>query len=227
MAEERSVFITGGNRGIGLSFVSEYLRLGWKVYASVRKSESLKIYKGNPNLEVIQMDLSNLESIHELDSLDHQFDLIINNAAVYGGKKQNLHDFDENIWLETCLINFIRPLLVTQKLIPKLKINGQKKIIFLSSKMGSITDNSSGGSLIYRSTKAALNQMVKSLSISLSSNGISVVAVHPGWVKTDMGGPQALISADDSVKSLIKTIASLGSEDSGSFVNYDGAHIPW
>jgi NAD(P)-dependent dehydrogenase (short-subunit alcohol dehydrogenase family) len=117
--------------------------------------------------------------------------------------------------------------LVTQKLIPKLKINGLKKIIFLSSKMGSITDNSSGGSLIYRSTKAALNQMVKSLSVSLSSNGISVVAVHPGWVKTDMGGPQALISSDDSVKSLIKTIASLGSEDSGSFVNYDGARIPW
>jgi NAD(P)-dependent dehydrogenase (short-subunit alcohol dehydrogenase family) len=69
--------------------------------------------------------------------------------------------------------------------------------------------------------------MVKSLSISLSSYGISVVAVHPGWVKTDMGGPQALISADDSVKSLIKTIASLESEDTGSFVNYDGAHIPW
>ena len=227
MAEERSVFITGGNRGIGFSFVSEYLGQGWKVYASVRKSESLKIYKGNPNLEIIQMDLNNLDSIHELDSLDQQFDLVINNAAIYGGNKQNLHDFDENIWLETCLINFIRPLTVTQKLIPKLKINGQKKIIFLSSKMGSITDNSSGGSLIYRSTKAALNQMVKSLSVSLYPNGISVIAMHPGWVKTDMGGPQALISADDSVKSLIKTIASLGIEDSGSFVNYDGAHIPW
>jgi len=102
-----------------------------------------------------------------------------------------------------------------------------KKLVYVSSKVGSIGDNSGGGSYIYRSSKTALNQVVKSLSIDLNDQGFEVVAVHPGWVQTDMGGPNALIDVTTSVAGLINVITNLNGSDSGKFFNYDGQTIPW
>jgi len=103
----------------------------------------------------------------------------------------------------------------------------QKVIITISSKMGSIADNSSGGNYLYRTSKAAVNMVVKSLAIDLKPTGITAVALNPGWVKTDMGGPNAMISVEESVSGMRQVISSLTIADSGKFFDYDGNEIPW
>ena len=100
-------------------------------------------------------------------------------------------------------------------------------MFFLSSKVGSISDNTGGGMYIYRSSKTALNQVIKSLSIDLLSKGISVIALHPGWVRTDMGGPNALISIEESVNGMATVISKKSLDDTGKFFNFDGKEIPW
>ena len=103
----------------------------------------------------------------------------------------------------------------------------QKKVVMLSSKVGSIADNSGGAGYYYRSSKTALNQVVKSLSIDLADLGISVLALHPGWVQTEMGGPNALIDTAESVAGLAAVIDGLDLESSGQFIEYNGKQIPW
>ena len=130
-------------------------------------------------------------------------------------------------WLDLFNVNTVGPLLLTQKLFKNLLKGQERQLIYVSSKVGSIEDNSGGGSYVYRSSKTALNQVVKSLSVDLKGQGFTVVAVHPGWVQTDMGGPNALIDVNISVSGLIKVISSLTESDSGKFFNYDGNIIPW
>jgi NAD(P)-dependent dehydrogenase (short-subunit alcohol dehydrogenase family) len=122
-------------------------------------------------------------------------------------------------------VNTIAPLLVVQELGSLLSSGG--KVILMTSKMGSNTDNSSGGSYIYRSTKAALNAVGKSLAIDLADRGVSVALCHPGWVQTDMGGPNGLIDTETSIKGLMNVVESLDQKTSGQFFNYDGSMIPW
>ena len=121
----------------------------------------------------------------------------------------------------------IAPLTVTQSIIENIKKGSDKKIYFLSSQLGSIEDNTSGGMYIYRSSKTALNQVVKSLSVDLKPMGITVISLHPGWVKTDMGGPNAPVSIDESIKGMMKVIDTTDIRNTGTFLNYDGKRLPW
>lgn len=222
------ILITGANRGLGLEFTRQYLALGDDVIACYRKDKGglEQLANCDERLRSIQLDITHEDSPGILsETLGGSCDLCINNAGVYPHADLSQTRDAQNAWLHGMLVNCISPVIASFQLASNMTKNG--KIVFISSKMGSIEDNTSGGSYLYRSSKAALNAAVKSLAIDLKPSGISVVTLHPGWVKTDMGGPNALIDAQTSVANMIKRIEELNLENTGRFLTYDGEEVPW
>lgn len=158
---------------------------------------------------------------------DEPIDVFINNAGVYGPRDANFGHVKAPAMAEVLYTNAVAPMLLTQLLIANVRKGSGKKLVYISSKMGSIEDNGRGGSYIYRSSKTALNSIVKSLSIDLASEGIAVTTLHPGWVRTDMGGPNGNIDAPESVSGLLNVIDGLSVANTGQFYNYDGSTIAW
>ena len=189
------------------------------------------------------LDLSKNKDIENASNIigDDPLDIFICNAGIYGpgfykpedartkfGLK-NLKDgiFDIEAWNEVFKVNTIAPLHLTKALAENLNQGSEKKLIYLSSFMGSIRDNEDGGHYIYRTSKSALNQLVKGLSIDLKSSGFTIISVHPGWVKTDMGGKIADLDTKTSVSGLMNVINELKFKDTGKFFNYDGKELNW
>ena len=228
-----SILITGTNRGIGLEFVKHYLKNNEKVIATCRNRNSakdlLELENTTSNLSLVELDVSKPNSIDEFTSkiANQPIDTFINNAGVFGPRNIEFGNFNAKEWLDVFNINTIAPLLITQKVLKNLRLGKNKKLAFISSKVGSIEDNTGGGMYIYRTSKTALNQVIKSLSIDLKEENFIAVALHPGWVQTDMGGPNALIDTKTSVKGMAEVIDNLASKNSGKFYNYDGSPIPW
>ena len=225
------VLITGTNRGIGLTFVKQYAADGWNVIACCRDPQSateLQVLASKyRNIQIIALDIADFSQIDAvaLQLKEQKIDVLINNAGVYPESSFGNVDFDD--WASAFKINTMAPLKMTEAFMPHVAASQLKKIVTLSSKMGSVDDNSSGGSYIYRSSKAAVNMVMKSLSIDLKPYGIAVVTLHPGWVQTDMGGPNGLIDSQTSVTGLRKVIADLSLASSGKFIAYDGSEIAW
>jgi NAD(P)-dependent dehydrogenase (short-subunit alcohol dehydrogenase family) len=218
-----TVFITGANRGIGLAFAKSYAASGWRVLAACREpknADTLKAVKGD--IAILALDVTDADQLAALSKTlkDETIDILINNAGVAG-------DESTEGWLRTLHINSIAPIRVTQALLPMLARSERKLVASITSGMGSIADNTSGGSYAYRSSKAALNAAMKSLSVDLVKRGVSVIVLNPGWVKTDMGGAGARLTAADSVARMRKLIDSSGLVHSGKFFNYDGTEYPW
>ena len=228
-----SILITGTNRGIGLEFVKHYIKNNEKVIATCRNRNSakdlLELENTTNNLSLVELDVSNPNSINNFTSkiAGLPIDTFISNAGVSGPKNIEFGNFDAKEWLDVFNINTISPLIITQKILKNLRLGKNKKLAFISSKVGSIEDNTGGGMYIYRTSKTALNQVIKSLSIDLKGENFIVVALHPGWVQTDMGGPNALIDTKTSVRGMTEAIDNLTSKNSGKFYNYDGSPIPW
>lgn len=230
-----NVLITGANRGLGLEFARQYSSAGWRVFACCRSPEQAS------QLQYLVAHTKGSVSIHALDVADFgqikqlaaelatlPVDLLINNAGVYpDAHHAGLGQTSDEGWIEGFRVNSIAPLKMTEALVPHLAQSRKKLVINISSKMGSMGDNSSGGSYLYRASKAALNAISKSLSVDLAPQGINVVVLHPGWVVTDMGGPNALISSTQSVSGMRQVIEGLGLQDSGRFIAYDGKSVPW
>jgi NAD(P)-dependent dehydrogenase (short-subunit alcohol dehydrogenase family) len=244
----KTIFLTGTNKGLGLEFVRQYLEQGNRVIATCRNRQKapelmslVNQYKGL--LDVYYMDLADFESINNLGNLlrNREIDIFINNAATNAGyitnKDQNVFGkLNPNLWIDVFSANCVAPLLLAEVLHPNILIGREKKMIFLTAKTASISDNSSGGFYMNRSARTALNQSVKSLSIDLKGDKISVAVVSPGWVATDSGGvgmvseskrPKAMIDPSESVSGMIKAIEQLSLEKSGLFVDYKGKLIPW
>ncbi len=227
-----SVLITGTNRGIGLEFVEQFLARGDSVFATCRNPPAEgrlhELAVRNPSLKLLQLDVSQPSSMvafpEKLGAV--AIDVFVNNAGVYGAK-QGFGELDDAVWADVFQVNTIAPLMLTQLLMDNFSKGRLKKLVYLTSKMGSIADNQGGGSYIYRSSKAALNAAIKSLAIDLNDRGFSVGLLHPGWVRTDMGGPNGLIDTHTSVGGLISVIDELSPANTGSFFNYDGSIIPW
>ena len=227
----QTVVITGANRGLGLELCKQYLTQGWNVVACCRSPEkaqellSLKQSAGE-RLETVPLEVTNSAHLTNLKYTlqGQQIDLLINNAGMYG-ERLGFGDVTSSEWLKVLEVNTVAPLLLVQELVDLIPAGG--KILLMSSKMGSMGDNTSGGSYIYRSSKAALNATGKSLAHDLSSKGISVAVCHPGWVQTDMGGPNGLIDTETSIKGLRNVLDNLSLENSGVFFNYDSTVIPW
>jgi len=228
-----SILITGTNRGIGLEFVKHYLKNNEKVIATYRNKNSVKdlleLKNTTSNLSLVELDVSNSNSINEFASkiTDQPIDTFINNAGVFGPRNNEFGNFNAKEWLDVFNINTIAPLLITQKILKNLRLGKNKKLVFISSKVGSIEENTGGGMYIYRSSKTALNQVIKNLSIDFKDENFIAAALHPGWVQTDMGGPNALIDTKTSVKGMAEVIDRLVLKNSGKFYNYDGSSIPW
>ncbi|WP_076587329.1 SDR family oxidoreductase [Vibrio ostreicida] len=225
----KTVLITGANRGIGLSLVKQYLKTGWHVHATYRselEAADLLSISGK-SLTCHQLDVTDYPAMDCLAKTLPPLDVLINNAGYYGPKGKSFGTTDVEQWRKVLEVNTIAPLKLVEALYTKLQQGSIKKIACLSSKVGSITENTSGGGYIYRSSKAALNSVVKSLSNDLSPQGFTVLALHPGWVLTDMGGPNALIEAQVSATGLIQVIDGAKDHQSGAFLNYDGTSLPW
>lgn len=229
-----TVLITGCNRGLGLEFAYQYARDGWRVHACARdlvRAEDLLALEARfpEQVQLHTLDVNKDGQIKALDRVlgDETIDLLINNAGYYGPKGVCFGKVERELWRQVLETNTLSPLMLTQALYPRIATSKLKTVAFLSSKVGSISDNQSGGGYYYRSSKTALNQVVKSLSIDLEGAGIKVVALHPGWVQTDMGGDKALITPEESVTSLRGLLQQLDMEQSGRFLNYDGTVIDW
>ncbi len=222
--------ITGSNRGLGLECARQYADEGWRVIATCRNpGNAVELASLKGELEIHALDISDHGQILSLaDSLrEEAIDLLFNNAGIFDPSPSQLVDIDYNAWENFIRVNVMSPLMVCATFSDHVAASDLKKIAIMSSKMGSIDDNNSGGSYIYRSSKAALNAVMKSLSIDLAPRGISVAILHPGWVRTDMGGPNGLIDAPESVNGLLKVIKDLNLKNSGRFYSYDGSEIAW
>ena len=230
----RSVLITGCNRGLGLQMVKQAVKNGWRVYACCRSpgkaDELIKVASLTPGqVSVHVLDISDTAQIQALayELRNVAIDWLINNAGVYGSMDHQFGNTDEADWLNTFKINTIGPMKMIEAFVSNLETGQEKKIATLSSKMGSMHDNSSGGSYIYRSSKAALNAVIKSTSLDLRQKNIISLVLHPGWVRTDMGGPNGEIDVAESVSQLFDTIESATINESGHFFDIDRSIIPW
>ena len=151
----------------------------------------------------------------------------VNNAGVSGGDHQTFGDIDYDAWADTMRVNAFGPYRVSEALVDNVAAGGLKTIVNISSQMASLTECDEGDEFIYRSSKTALNMVSVNLAHDLGPRGITVLAFHPGWVRTDMGGPDAPITAQESVTSLRASIAATSHDDNGRFLNYDGTPLPW
>jgi len=154
-------------------------------------------------------------------------DLLLNNAGVIGPRGQAIGNIDYDAWAEVLAVNTMGPMRVSEGFVEHVARSDSKLIVTLTSGMGSIADNSSGGSIVYRSSKAAVNMVMRSLAIDLAPRGITCAVVNPGWVRTDMGGPNANLEPSESISALRRLIATLGPEQSGKFFNHTGREYPW
>lgn len=228
-----TVLITGTNRGIGLEFVKQYLGRGDTVLATCRDVASAsglqELAEGNDKLTLLSLDVNSDESraAFAAEIANTAIDVFINNAGIYGPRDASFGNVSAENWEEVMYVNAIAPMLLTQEIIGSLRQGADKKLVYITSKMGSIDDNSGGGSYIYRSSKTALNSVVRSISVDLNSEGFSVAVVHPGWVRTDMGGPNGLIDTQTSVNGMVGVIDNLSLSNTGQFFNYDGNPIAW
>jgi len=233
MPEYPNVLIIGGNRGIGLEWVKQWLDRGARVYATARKPDSAA------QLQNLEQDSDGALSIHHVDVASDEsvqklanglgsanLDILIHNAGVMGRK--GLDSLDTSDVLHTIDVNAVGAIRTVRAFRESLrKTDGRSKIALLTSLMGSIADNGSGGSYAYRMSKAALNMAGKSMSVDLAKDNIDVMILHPGWVKTDMGGPNARINVQESVSGMMERLDALNPELSGTFWHSNGKELPW
>ena len=224
-----TVLVTGASRGIGSELVKQYSADGAEVIACVRDTAAAPGLDGvNGNVRVVQMDTGSPESIAAAAAQvgDQALDVVINNAGYVGGAKQGIDDVDLDEWHRTLDINTIGPLLIARTFKANLAASGDGKLMNVTSQLAASTWPF-GGMLVYSSTKAALSKVAQILALDWKEDPITVALVHPGWVRTDMGGPNAEISAEESASGIRDLIAGMTKADSGKFYKWNGDIHPW
>jgi NAD(P)-dependent dehydrogenase (short-subunit alcohol dehydrogenase family) len=235
-ATPRRVLVTGASRGLGLEFARRWLEGGDHVFAlarTVKNSSGLaELKEKHPDtLSLFDCDVADDASVQaaagavraQWDSLD----VLLNNAGVYGPRDDSIETVDLDEIRRVFEINALGPLRVSRAFLPLIRRGQQPRIVHVTSLMGSIDDNTSGGSYPYRMSKTGLNMASRNLAHDLQVDGVISAVIHPGWVRTDMGGAGAPLEIEDSVGAMIKTIESLVMEHSGGFFDRHGERIPW
>lgn len=219
--------VTGANRGLGLEFTRQLVERGENVIATARQPDAA------PQLQALgtrvePLDVGDASSVARFIERvgDTPIDVLVNNAGTYGGRPA-LADVDWEDVERTFRINAVGPLRLTQGLLANLRAGRRKLIASVTSRMGSIDDNTSGGSYAYRASKAALNMLNKSLSLDLRRDGFTCIVLHPGWVRTAMGGDGAPVTVEESVAGMLRVMDRVRERDTGSFFDYKGEPIPW
>ena len=226
-----TVLVTGANRGLGYEFVKQYSENKFDVFAccrNVNEAKKLKELAETSNkIKVYELDVGNLKVIKSLSQQlkNEKIDVLINNAGIYRSSTVGNINYDD--WMESFKVNTIAPYQIVENFLEQIINSDLKKVVSITSKMGSIDDNTSGGSYIYRSSKTALNSMMRSLTHDLKNQGVATLTLHPGWVRTDMGGPGGWINSIESVQGMIKQIDKLTIDDSGKYLDYAGKTINW
>ncbi len=226
-----TVIVTGANRGIGLEFARQYAADGWRVIATTRDPAKAADLSATKGVEVRALEVADPASIQAFaQGLGGEaVDLLVNNAGVMGPEfpRQSKDGIDVEGWLHTMRVNTLAPLLLVLALRENLAKSKAPKVASITSQLGSIGENESGGMYAYRVSKAALNMGNKSLAVDLRDRNICCIVLHPGWVQTDMGGANAPVKPTDSVAGMRRVIARAGMEVTGCFFGHDGREIPW
>src|SRR5712664_482619 len=227
-----SIMITSANRGLGLEFVRQYAADGWRIFAACRNpdaADDLHELTHAGSVTVFPMDVTDLSSVRQAAaSLNSEaIDVLLNSAGIVGKPGQRTGHIDYESWEQVLNVNTMGPLRVTEAFVEHVARSERKLIVTITSGLGSLTDNTSGGSIPYRSSKAAVNRAMRSAAIELAPPVIACVLVNPGWVKTDMGGPGAPLKPSESVAALKSLIATFGLAHSGTFFHYDGRESAW
>lgn len=224
----KTAVITGASRGIGSEFVVRLLDKGWRVYAGYRQDMHRLDLLENENLFTCQLDVTDNASITAFaNTIEHRVDLLINNAGVPDGRWRNIKEIDDAWALDVININSIGPVRLVRSLYDKMSGENPSTVVMISSLMGSIDDCHSGRSYAYRASKAALNMFTVAMKKEALEDNISFLILHPGWVKTRMGGENAPVEMETSVDGMMELIGKHTLEDSGRFVQYDGVDLPW
>ncbi len=239
----RRVVVTGANRGLGLEFTRQLLAAGDDVVATARqpkKAEELNklVATSDGRGTVVRLDVGEPDEVAgaalQIGERFDAVDLLVNNAGVWSAPGQPerasagaLADLRPEPVLEVLRINAVGPILVTQALAPLLAAAGRAKVVNLSSGLGSLAGVGSRGNLAYGMSKAALNMLTRHLAAELRRQGTMVVALSPGWVATDMGGPAAPLGPPESVQGILNVIDALTPAQSGCFLDHTGAMVPW
>ena len=225
-----SVLITGANRGLGLALTQHYAAHDWRVYATCRQTSSaLELLVDNVCVSTHHLDVSDKQSIlglaAELDSCS--IDVLLNNAGISGTTSAPLAEVTGEGFMQCMRTNALGPLLMARAFVPQVTRSQRRIIANISSRLGSIEKNDWGGWYVYGTSKAVLNRLTVQLAQSLEPNGITVTALHPGWVSTDMGGSEGPVTPSQSATGLAAVIDSLGPQTTGKFYDYTGAEWPW
>jgi NAD(P)-dependent dehydrogenase (short-subunit alcohol dehydrogenase family) len=229
-----TVLITGANRGLGLEFARQYSADGWQVVATCRAPDTASelqalASRSGGRVRVLPMDVTDAASIRSAAAAlgGETIDLLLNNAGVGGPPNQRLGGLDYAAWSRVLDVNTLGPVRVTEAFVENVARSDRRLIVTVTSGMGSLEDNTSGGSYAYRTSKTAVNMAMKSLAIDLAPRGIICVVVNPGWVRTDLGGPRGRMSPPESIEAVRSVIAALEPKDSGKFFNYNAKPYAW
>jgi NAD(P)-dependent dehydrogenase (short-subunit alcohol dehydrogenase family) len=230
-----TVLITGSNRGLGLEWVRQCAARGWRAFATCRDPEGaaeLQALTGqHPGVALRRLDVTAPGQIAELarELANETIDLLVNNAGVYFEHwgQDPIGRIDYDAWQETFRVNTLGPMRVTEALLPCLGRAERPLVVAISSNMGSIAGIASPRDYAYRSSKAALNAAMHGLALELAERGIGVLLLHPGWVRTRMGGEAAPLAPADSVGGMLTLVDRFDLAQSGAFLRYDGTPVAW
>ena len=222
-----TIMITGASRGLGLEFARQFYNEEYRVIATCRNPKDAKELNEIGDIDVHSLDVTDDKSVATLaDKLrGENIDILINNAGVIG-QRDGFGKLDYDIWAETMDTNVFGPMRVAEAFRDNVINSKKKQMIFITSRMGSITE-AVPNAYVYRSSKAALNMAVKCLSAELGEQGLIAVLFHPGHVQTDMGGQAAPVTPQKSIEGMKNQIVALTHDDNGRFLSYDGDQIPW
>lgn len=226
-----TVVVTGANRGIGLHLVKHFLAAGWQVVAACRNPAQATALQAltNPSLRILPLDVTDAASVAALaGTLEGEcIDVLVNNAGIMGPASQGVRNMDYEGFVQTLAVNSVAPLRVTAALLPHLKRSPRPRVIAISSQMGAFGLDMGPGHIAYSASKSAVSKVMQLTARELAPEGIIVCPVHPGWVQTDMGGPNAQLAPADSAAGLFRLIDGLQMQHSGRFWAWDGREHVW
>jgi NAD(P)-dependent dehydrogenase (short-subunit alcohol dehydrogenase family) len=228
----QTAVITGANRGIGLALCKEFIGKGWHVIATCRnpdKATALQELQHPGSMDIQALEVTSPADVARMGKIlsGRPVDVLVNNAGIMGGDHQGLIDMDFDAWEQTMNINVLAPFRISTMLLPNLRLSDRPRIVTISSQMGAFGKVMGYGQYAYRSSKAAVSKVMQVMALELQDEGIVVCPVHPGWVQTDMGGPSATITPQQSAQGLYTLIDGLNMQKSGRFWSWDGTEHVW